>query len=172
MAWKLAPSLAALFAEVNTTWPKRDRSSDGTIGDDSHAARDSEHNPNRDPRDDVPDGMVTAADIDVSGVDVARLLKALIGDQRVWYVIHNRSIYSRTYDWAKRAYNGSNPHTGHIHVSLRQTRAACEDTSSWGIFEPKSSVKETPLQRVTRIAAQRYRKIKNLQKRIRNLKKR
>lgn len=168
MAWKLAPALDALFDEINEAWPKRDKSTDGTVGDTSHAARKSEHNPNRDPGDDVPDGMVTAADIDKDGIDVARLLDALIGDQRVWYVIFNRSIISRTNDWRKIAYSGSNPHTGHIHVSLRQTRAACNDTSSWGIAKkPAPPKKETHYERLVRIAAQRYKKIKNLQKQLR-----
>lgn len=169
MPWRLAPSLATLLAEINTEWPKRDRSLDGTIGDASHAARKSEHNPNADPNDDVPDGMVTAMDIDKDGVDVARLLDELIGDERVWYVIHNRRIWSRTYGWEKRTYDGSNPHTGHIHVSLRQTRKACMDLGPWGIHDvPAPAVKETALQRVTRIAAQRMRKIRNLRRRLKS----
>lgn len=172
MAWKLAPSLAALFDEINRTWPNRDKSTDGTVGDTSHQARKSEHNPNRDPDDDVPDGLVTAADIDKDGINTDKLMGALIGDSRVWYVIFDRHIYSRTYDWAKRNYTGSNPHTGHIHVSLRQTRKACEDTGTWGLYEPKSQEKETPYQRVKRIAHQRRRRIKNLIKRVRRLKRR
>lgn len=165
--WKLAPSLAALFAEINTTWPNRDRSTDGTVGDTSHAARKSEHNPNRDPGDDVPDGLVTAIDVDKDGIDVARLIAALVGDHRVWYVIHDRKIISRTNDWHPIAYAGSNPHTGHVHVSLRQTKAACTDTSTWGLIKVVPPKAETPYQRVTRIAAQRLRRIRNLRKRLR-----
>lgn len=169
MAWKLAPALEALFSDVNDVWPNRSKASDGTIGDQAHAARKSEHNPNRDPDDDVPDGYVTAADITKAGVDMPRLLKALIGDKRVWYVIHDRKIWSRTYGWKERPYTGSNPHTAHVHVSLVQTRAACNDKSSWLIPNP-GPAKETPYRRVARIAHQRMKRIRNLQKRIRRLK--
>lgn len=171
MSWTLAPALDQLFDDVNRLWPTRSKALDGTIGDAAHSARKSEHNPNREPGDDVPDGYVTAADITKSGVDVARLLAALIGDKRVWYVIHAGSIYSRTYGFAKRAYTGSNPHTSHIHVSLRQTREACDDRSPWFGSKPAAPVvKETPYQRATRIAGQRLRKIRNLQKRLRRAK--
>lgn len=169
MAWKLAPALDQLFKEVNARWPRRDKSTDGTIGDDSHSARKSEHNPNRDPSDNVPDGYVTAADIDVTGIDVARLKAALIGDKRVWYVIHDRKIYSRTNDFRALAYAGSNPHTSHVHVSLVQTKAACNDTSSWGLTIAPKPV-ETPYQRMARIAHQRMDKIRNLQKRLKRAK--
>lgn len=171
MAWKLAPALDQLFDDVNRLWPTRSKAIDGTIGDAAHSARKSEHNPNRDPDDDVPNGYVTAADITKAGVDVARLLAALIGDKRVWYVIHSGSIWSRTYDFAKRPYNGSNPHTSHIHVSLRQTKAACDDRTPWFGAKPVTpKTPETPYQRVRRIAAQRLRKIRNLQKRLRRAK--
>lgn len=37
----------------------------------------------------------------------------------IWYVIYNRRIASVTYGRRWRAYNGSNPHTDHVHVTLR-----------------------------------------------------
>lgn len=40
-------------------------------------------------------------------------------------------IWSRTYNWEPRRYLGSNPHTGHIHVSLKQTITAEKDKSLW-----------------------------------------
>lgn len=131
--WKLAPALTTLFAEINKKWPNRDKSTDGTIGDAAHSSRDSEHNPNDDPHDSVPDGLVTAGDIDKDGINVNLLLNTLIGDDRVWYVIHNRTIWSRTYGWKARAYTGSNPHIGHIHVSLTQSKAQVNSTKTWGL---------------------------------------
>lgn len=160
-SWTLAPSLGQLFKELNAKYPKRDKSSDGSIGDQAHAARKSEHNPNHDPTDAVPDGMVTAIDVDKDGIDVPLLLKTLIGEPRVWYVIYDRHIYSRTHGWAKRTYTGSNPHTGHVHISLVQTGAACKDTSPW--FK---AVAETPYQRVKRIAHERLLRIRRLKKRL------
>lgn len=133
MAWHLAPSLKALFSEVDRRWPDRKRGSDGSVGDTSHAARESEHNPDRDP-DPMPLGAVSAIDITKdSAAQMEEIRAALVRDPRVWYVIHNRRIWSRTHDWVPRTYTGANPHEKHLHVSLRQTKAAHDDTSSWGI---------------------------------------
>lgn len=120
----LAPSLDRLFDEVDHLWPHRDRSSDGWLGDAAHMARKSEHDP--DSR-----GIVHADDITVAGIDKARVLKSLIGADPVWYVIHDGRIWSRTYGWAARRYTGPNPHTHHIHVSIRLEPAAEDWTGAW-----------------------------------------
>jgi hypothetical protein len=123
----LAPSLVKLYVEeINERWPKRDRASDGWIGDPSHSARVSDHNP-----DWSAGGVVRAVDIDVDGINVRELLNEVVGDPRVWYVIHDRKIYSRTYGWTAREYTGSNPHTAHVHISILHTRTAEEDESPW-----------------------------------------
>lgn len=143
-SWFVAPALKTLFAEINSVWPNRDKSTDGTIGDAAHSSRDSEHNPNDDPKDSVPDGAVTAADIDKDGINVKKLLNKLIGDDRVWYVIHDGTIWSRTHGWIARRYTGTNPHEGHIHVSLVQSKAAVNSTKAWGlktVAKPKPPVK-------------------------------
>lgn len=129
--WYLAPSLVDLRIEVNRLWPNRDRTSDGSIGDASHAARKSDHNPDWD-----AGGVVRAIDIDKDGIDVQALLDATIGDHRVFYVIWDRHIYSRTYGWKKRPYDGPNPHTKHVHISIQHTRAAETDTSLWFARKP------------------------------------
>ena len=103
MAYYLAPSLAALRSEVDARWPNRDKASDGWIGDPAHSARVSDHNPDWSS---TPPGVVRALDIDIDGIDVRRLLTELVGDPRVWYVIYDRKIYSRTHDWAALAYTG------------------------------------------------------------------
>jgi hypothetical protein len=131
--WFVAPSLKILFDEINSAWPNRDKSTDGTIGDAAHSSRDSQHNPNDNPNDSVPDGAVTAADIDKDGINVKKVLNKLIGDDRVWYVIYDGVIWSRTYGWAARKYNGSNPHKSHIHVSLVQSKAAVNSKAGWGL---------------------------------------
>lgn len=120
-AWSLAPSLAALRAEVDALWPDRSKASDGTIGDAAHAASKSEHNPVGSPggpQFGTP-GSVHAIDLTREGLDVERLLRAVVGDPRVWYVIHAGKIWSKTHGWAEQPYTGSNPHTTHVHVSLR-----------------------------------------------------
>ncbi len=148
-SYYLAPSLAALRSEVDERWPERDKASDGWIGDPSHAARPSDHNP-----DWSAGGVVRALDIDIDGINVRRLLTELVGDPRVWYVIHNRRIYSRTYDWSARAYTGSNPHTAHVHVSLMHSRAAEETTTVWLGERKPERTRGLPRVDLSRVAAQ------------------
>lgn len=139
MSWYLAPALVALRDELNARYPSRDKSSDGSIGDTSHAARTSDHNP-----DYSAGGVVRAVDIDVDDNDPTGdirqdVLKACIGDPRVWYVISNGVIYSRTHDWVGQPYTGTNPHDHHVHVSIQgangispeMARAIEQDTSPW-----------------------------------------
>jgi hypothetical protein len=140
--WHLAPSLAALFDEVNARWPNRDHGSDGAKGDDAHAGRVSDHNP-----DWSAGGVVRAIDVDKDGIDVQQLLDATVRDQRVAYVIWNRRIASATDDgipWDWEPYNGPNPHDHHIHISIKHTTAAETDTSPW--FEPNQEDKVTEAQ--------------------------
>jgi hypothetical protein len=116
--WRLAGSLVTLRAQINSRWPRRDRSSDGSIGDEAHAARQSDHNPNR-------RGVVCAIDIThdpVNGPSGGWLAEALRGarDPRIAYVIWNRQIFSSSIKpWQWRPYTGSNPHTKHVHISVR-----------------------------------------------------
>ncbi len=135
--WYAAPSLVSLRKEVDARWPGRSRISDGVIGDTRHAARTNSHNPvgaGNGPAVGTR-GAVHAIDITSDGIDVAALLSAVVGDPRVWYVIHDGQIWSRTTGWAPIAHRGD-PHTTHIHVNLREDSqsaavAAENDTRSW-----------------------------------------
>lgn len=128
----LAPSLVRLVQEVDRRWPARKRSAaysaaqDAWLGDAAHAARQSEHNP--DAR-----GCVHATDVAVGGIVVAELLDRLIGDPRVWYVIYDERIWSRTHAWQPLPYTGTDPHTRHVHVSIMTTRHAETDTTGYGL---------------------------------------
>src|SRR5688500_14169079 len=58
--WRVAQSLAALKKQIDAAYPGRSRLSDGTIGDDRHRTRASDHNAH------ISDGgigVVTALDI-------------------------------------------------------------------------------------------------------------
>ncbi|HEY9416104.1 MAG TPA: hypothetical protein VIQ30_15190 [Pseudonocardia sp.] len=139
--WYLAASLVALRTEVNRRWPNRDKSSDGAKGDDAHAQRVSDHNP-----DWSAGGVVRAVDVDKDGIDVQQLLDAVIRDPRVAYVIWNRRIASATDDgqpWDWEPYDGPNPHTSHVHISIKHTRAAETDTSPWFDQEEDDEMSQT-----------------------------
>ena len=124
MSYYLAASLNKLRDEVNALWPNRSRVSDGWIGDTSHQARKSDHNP-----DYASGGVVRAIDITRSGINVDLLLKHTTNDSRVAYVIYNHRIYQHSTGW--KPYYGSNPHTQHVHVSIAHTRAAERDLKTW-----------------------------------------
>ena len=132
--WFLAPSLVALRTEINRRWPNRDKASDGAVGDTAHSARKSDHNP-----DWSAGGIVRAIDVDKDGIDVSELLRAVVRDPRVAYVIWNRRIASATDDgrpWDWEPYNGANPHDKHIHISIKHTAAAANDRTRWLSIAP------------------------------------
>ncbi len=137
MAWHVAPSLVRLRREINIKWPNRDKRSDGSIGDASHSARYSDHNPNG-------HGSVNALDIDKDGINARWLVDQLKKHPSVNYIIFNRVIYSRRYGFRARRYTGTNAHTHHIHVSILQTRSAENSTRPWLGTTPAPQPKPRP----------------------------
>lgn len=126
-SWKLAPSITTLLEQINDAYPHRDKSWDGTIGDEAHATRKSDHNPNE-------RGIVCAVDIThdlKNGPDGHALAETLrlLHDIRISYVIWDRRIFSSTVTpvWSWRPYNGTSPHDHHVHVSV------FDDTEPWTI---------------------------------------
>lgn len=129
MTWRLARSLEKLRSQINALSPKRSKVSDGAKGDDAHAARKSDHNPNS-------REYVNALDIThdpKNGVDSYALAKALVAnrDPRLSYVISNGKIASREKGWIWRKYTGPNPHNHHVHVSVNQKGET--DGSAWSL---------------------------------------
>lgn len=129
---KLCKAGQQLREQFDDSFPDRDRTSDGWIGDTRHASRPSDHNP------DPSSGIVRAIDLDrdVSGKakpdlmpDIADQLRlaAKAGDKRIAYIIFNGRIASSRLGWRWRKYTGSNPHNHHCHVSF--TRKGDEDGS-------------------------------------------
>lgn len=114
--------------QCDRRWPNRDHASDGWIGDASHQAAVSEHNPCWTCTGDRY-GVVRAIDVDVdlSKADpnaMDRLVTQLVAacrdgrEKRIWYIIFEGHIYSKTYGFVKNAYTGSDPHTSHMHISF------------------------------------------------------
>jgi len=135
--WYVAPALDTLRDELNARHPGRDRSSDGAIGDPAHAARKSDHNP------DPKTGVVRARDFDVDGIDVGALVAELLADPRVAFVIYDRRIAKRVpggFRW--EPYHGINPHTGHVHVSVRIGTQYENDTTPWFAPAPTPTTQE------------------------------
>jgi hypothetical protein len=120
---KLSRAASQLRDQVDDSYPSRDRTSDGWIGDTRHAARPSDHNP------DV-DGWVRAIDVDrdLSGrakpdlmpdlADQIRLLCKSKKERRITYIIFDGRIASSKKGWAWRTYEGTNKHNHHCHISF------------------------------------------------------
>ena len=122
---RLVAGGVTLRNQVNKRWPKRDKRSDGWIGDKAHASRQSDHNP--DAR-----GLVHALDIDadldpkdpgaaqrLANQIVAYASSGIPGANRIKYVVFRNSIASGTYSnsmWTWR--KGNYGHEHHIHVSF------------------------------------------------------
>lgn len=132
MTWRLAKSLAVLREQINSAYPQRSKASDGSIGDEAHSSRVSDHNPNH-------AGVVCAVDITNDpkhGIDSHKLAEALRAsrDPRIKYIISRRQICSALVaPWVWRPYSGSNPHDKHVHVSVRDAAHLYDDASPWKI---------------------------------------
>lgn len=127
MSYHLAPSLVRARITIDARWPRRDHTSDGWIGDAAHAARVSDHNPNA-------RGSVNAIDVDRDGIHVPSVIAGLLAHPATHYVIHNRRIYSSENRFRPQVYTGSNPHTDHIHESIRQDVVAENDSTPWHLI--------------------------------------
>jgi hypothetical protein len=87
---------------------------------------------------------VNAIDITWPSVDAQEIIDAVSRHPAASYVIFNRKIYSRTNRWKPMPYKGTNPHTGHLHISIKQTVAAEQSTASWFSHKP-APVKPAPV---------------------------
>ena len=136
MRAKLSKSAIQLREQIDDTFPGRDRTSDGWIGDTRHAARKSDHNPDA-------LGWVRAIDIDRDLVgkkgkpdlmpDLVDQIRALAksGDKRISYIIFDGRIASPKRSWRWRPYTGVNQHRHHAHISF--TKQGDEDRSFFNI---------------------------------------
>ena len=125
MIWRLAPAADTLRNQVNTRYPKRDRRSDGTIGDQAHKRRVSDHNPDK-------QGFVMALDLDEDNWPAHVFADQLIAymrtsnDTRIKNVVYENRVASGTYAdvkgqppryWQWRPAKGMG-HEHHIHISF------------------------------------------------------
>lgn len=122
--WRPVAAIPVLFAQVNATWPNRDKASDGVVGDAAHQDRESDHNPDA-------NGWVHAQDIDDdlrgNPGDADKLADQLLeyartkqpGSERLKNIVYKDRVASGTYPdkfWVWR-YNEALEHFSHIHVS-------------------------------------------------------
>ena len=122
---RLVAGGVTLRNQVNKRWVRRDKRSDGWLGDAAHKARVSDHN--EDSR-----GLVHALDIDadldpkdpgaaqrLANQIIAYAASGIPGANRIKYVVFNDQIASGTYANSMWKWRGSGyGHMHHIHVSF------------------------------------------------------
>lgn len=137
MTWRTARSLDTLLAEINRAAPYRSVKSDGSIGDQAHSARTSDHNPNR-------SGVVRARDFThnpAGGLDcnvLAARLVLLLGrhpalGSGAYIIWDGRIISTDRLNEGWRDYDG-NPHSHHLHLSVAKAAGGYDSTVPWGVM--------------------------------------
>jgi hypothetical protein len=141
MGWVLTKGMQNLRGQVDGVFPDRDKTSDGTIGDQAHSSGTSGHNPDLTGSAEYKDGdsldEVRAWDMDsdlrftgVTAQMVVDHIRKLPNVSSVLrYMIYNRKIYEASNGWAARDYTGASPHTEHIHYSGAYSQSADSDTT-------------------------------------------
>jgi hypothetical protein len=153
-SWRVAKCLgptgkSGLLGEINKTSPSRNKRSDGGIGDPNHSSRKSDHNPCSCHRVVCARDFTHDPDNGFDAEELARYLQNRILQKlegRVKYVIWKRRIMSglgqKNPAGVWRSYSGVNPHTAHIHVSIRHPEYIFDSTKSWGWAERQAKQPE------------------------------
>lgn len=145
MTWSDAKSIDRLQAQIDARFPNRSKASDGTIGDEAHKSRTSDHNAWVRRRDGTY--AVTAVDIThdpAHGVNCNILAQQLIDsrDSRIKYIIWNRRIIAGRdgpAPWQWRTHNGA-PHDHHMHLSVEDSEELFDNTRDWNFNLAPTSV--------------------------------
>lgn len=161
MGYVLTVGLTTVRGEFNQVFPKRDKASDGWIGDTRHQVSVSGHNPDRTGRAEYRDGdsldEVRAIDVDKDlrdasgrGVTMETVVQYLVQRARSGayipfrYIIYRRRIWSRSDGWKTRTYNGANAHDEHAHFSGDYTQTADNWKGSLGLASLVKPVVKPP----------------------------
>jgi hypothetical protein len=147
------PCLVELAEEFDIIGPARDDASDGSIGDQAHKDRSSNHNRDdssgsRTPQTDT-DGSpdIRAIDVDdsgpwINGASMGAATELIVSrcrsgvENRLVEVIYNRRAAYASNNWKWIDYNGSNAHTEHAHFGAKADSGKLEnDRRPWGLVE-------------------------------------
>lgn len=133
--WRPAKCLPVLRAQLDKAYPGRKTTLDYYLGDAAHAARQSDHNPDK-------DGVVHAYDITNSPpIMLSRAVAEALAasrDPRISYLISDRRMlrsypHPGTTPWEWAPYTGESPHTEHSHLSVVSDPRLCDDVRPWDI---------------------------------------
>lgn len=148
VAWTLVPPLVELTDQMNERFPKREKKSDGSIGNQIHAQGTSSHNPDKTGKPEWRDGdnknEVRAKDLDKDLNDPNCSMEQVVQEWvrlaragKLWwvrYIIFNGRIWHRKDGFKTRVYKGKNKHDKHAHVTSEFTQKADEAKGvDWGL---------------------------------------
>jgi hypothetical protein len=129
LAKKATPAAIAVLRQATAICPLRMKASDGLLPSAAHIHQ----NPNSDHN----TGFAVDLTHDVlGGIDCNVIFEKLQADPRVDYLIFKGKIWSK--DKGLRVYKGSNKHTKHLHISIKQGCGG--DTSPWFAWLGKPKV--------------------------------
>jgi hypothetical protein len=154
--WRVGESIKVLALAIDALAPDRNRSSDGTKGNEAHQTYRSDHNPWVK---DGTTGVVTAIDITHDpdgGADMGAITERvrLARHPVVKYVIHASKIFASYHRdhrpaWEWGPYTGSSPHTHHAHFSVLSDNF--DDTTPWPLTEEEGDDMATFVDSITAI---------------------
>ena len=129
VAKKASPAAVAVLRQATALAPKRMKASDGLLPSAAHlkANPNSDHN--------------TGLAFDIThdpkrGIDASVCFTKWREDERVDYLIFNGKIWSKAR--GERKYTGKNPHTKHIHCSIKAEQGENTSPWFWWLDEPKA----------------------------------
>jgi hypothetical protein len=117
---KATAAAIAVLRQATAIAPLRLKASDGLLPSKAHILQ----NPNSDHN----SGLAVDLTHDlIAGINCNDIFDKLQADPRVEYLIFKGKIWSK--DKGLRVYKGPNPHTKHLHISIKAEHA--KDTSPW-----------------------------------------
>lgn len=138
--WSVCECIVTIVSEANKIAPGRSQASDGTIGDQAHQSRKSDHNP------DIY-RKVCAVDIThdpAHGFDAWKVANNLADkiirgtEKRIEYIVAFNGKVTQIFSykffggWKWRSYSGDS-HASHIHISFVHTRSINSQIQPFGI---------------------------------------
>ena len=123
LAKRATPAAIAVLRQATALKPLRKKLSDGLLPSAAHQKQN--------PKSDHNTGLAVDLTHDPkNGIDCAEIFEKLKEDARVDYLIFNGKIWSKAKaKEGNRKYTGSNQHTKHLHISIKEDMA--NDTSPW-----------------------------------------
>jgi hypothetical protein len=128
---KATPAAVAVLRQATALKPLRKKASDGLLPSAAHQVQN--------PKSDHNTGLAVDLTHDPKGgIDCVEIFEKLKEDKRVDYLIFNGKIWSKARaKEGNRKYSGSNQHTKHLHISIKEDMATDTSPWFWWLNQPK-----------------------------------